>query len=309
MGPSRSLIILLVGFIASIFTIVIGFEHFTDSASPDGRIGIGVLSFFVLLFLVYAVFQEYRYSRKARYAEASTNFQNIFLQCIEDIDQTISNDNILSRLQVICDQMTIAFNMITATKCCTCVKILNQSLDEINKDNPSIEVATLVRDISSRKARTTPKGIVTHWLNANTDFYEIFKNIEAPSGKAFFENNLPKKQNYENTSFETYGRPPEIKFPLFKSTLADLTWTLPYKSTIVAPIYSEKAPEPLVGFLCVDSSSRGVFHRRYDRDIVCSIATGLYPLILIWHENNDRKYTRSMSSEKQHKQQTLPNNL
>ncbi len=289
MRPGWGILFVLIGFIGSMVTIVLGVGRFTATASSEGTLGIVVLSFFVLILLLYAVIQEFRYSRKARYAESLAHFNNAYNQCIENTNGEVANESILPRLRLVCDQITSAFNMVTATKCSCCIKVLNQDPDEIKVDNPSLEVKTLVRDTNSRKLRGSEKGTVSHWLNANTDFYEIFKNIRMASGRVFFENDLPSRQNYENTSFEIYGKPSPAKRAFLHNVTASFRWPLPYKSTIVAPIYSDEAPEPLVGFFCIDSSSKDVFFKRYDQEIVCSLACALYPLILKWHENNDKK--------------------
>lgn len=59
-------------------------------------------------------------------------------------------------------------------------------------------------------------------------------------------------------------------------------WVLPYKSAIVVPIFPRIADEAngrLVGYLCMDSKSRGAFSRRYDPELLSGIGDCFYEVV------------------------------
>lgn len=140
-----------------------------------------------------------------------------------------------------------------------------------------LSVFTLARDdISGHEREHTATTV--HWIDANTDFRRIF---EAPGAAGFFANNLPALHDYQNTSFEVTGQPPQ------GALQRRLYWPLPYKSTIVAPIFSfdrESNESDRRGFLAVDSSTVRAFSKRYDKSRVQTAARMLFPLVRKWHE-------------------------
>jgi hypothetical protein len=116
----------------------------------------------------------------------------------------------------------------------------------------------------------------------------MFGTINKPNGGTYFAGNLPGKYDYNNTSFDMYGgKPKDIPIPIIRSVVRNITWNLPYKSTIGAVIYpSEPSPDidKLIGFLCVDSRARNAFNKRYDMDLIRAASSSLYPMMYKWTE-------------------------
>jgi len=121
------------------------------------------------------------------------------------------------------------------------------------------------------------------WIDQNTAFEEVLTAAGTPL-KCFFANYLPWLRGYKNSSFEVYGLPSELPLPMIGDVIRNITWTLPYRSTIVAPIIpspqqATSQEHALSGYLCVDSRSLGVFRRRFDIDVVTGVANCLYDVV------------------------------
>lgn len=269
-------------FTLSLVGLLLTYHRLFGSVSFDCRVGILVIAIFAVFFLIFALVQEYRFSHKARYAEGLHYIHQIYHCNLGKIkNPRLTQTTILEHGKEICDLLAAAFGMITGTRCSASLKVFDQPKNE----KSHIAVSTLCRDAASRE-RQSHGHRVFHRLDKNTDFLEIFSNIDRPQGRVFFDNDLPARHGYSNSSFEVYGEPKEVPIRFIRGLVRNSTWTLPYKSTIVAAIYPfiPTQDDALVGFLCVDSSSRGVFWKRYDIDLVCNIAVTLYPLILKWTE-------------------------
>lgn len=275
------LAIAFIGVAASIFTIVETIHHFYKPASPDGRIGLYILGAYSLFFFLYAVVS----SRKGGYAEALQHLHLPYHFCLSSVlntQGTQTESEIRSVGEKICNQLASAFSIITGTVCSVCIKIIDQMPEDITKENPNLSVSTWCRDDTSTTERHY-KTEITNWLNRNTDFIRIFRNLDSPQKRIFFCNNLPWLPSYINTSFEIHGEP---KNSIIPGGIARMIWGWPllYRSTIVAAIYPIKPlPEDrLAGYLCVDSPLPWVFRKRFDGKIMNSIAAGLYPLVTKW---------------------------
>lgn len=154
-----------------------------------------------------------------------------------------------------------------------------------------LNIATVARDATSNQGVVTKK--VNHPLDRNTDFSDLWYGRNG-AYRYYLSNNLIKKfkeQQYENTSFDIYGKPSVVSFGAF-SIVKD--WKLPYRSTIVWPIRyipgSEKWPPDelkpdekvsgaeIWGFLCIDCNSSNAFDDRYAPELGAGFADALYTL-------------------------------
>lgn len=269
----------LLALIASALTIIFGWSRLTGQSTPDAKFSIGLISSFFVILAVLLVTQEFRYSRKARYAEALEYLNHIALEiktcAVKDPVSTCEMKNVCA---VVVDQLANIFSLVTATRCSTCIKLI-----ELPHGNElHLQVVTLCRDRISRE-REDRSSTLEHWVHQNTDFEQLFDNAGTPRGDVFFANNLPGKRDYKNSSFAIRGTPTNVGVPIIGDIVRNFTWTLPYKSTIVVPIRPQYDPQKreksLVGYLCVDSRSRGAFRRRYDIDVIGGIAICLYDLV------------------------------
>ena len=273
----------IITLLSSLVTLYLAYLYFYRQATVDARFGLAFLGILWIIFIFSIIWQEYRYAKKTRYAEAMLFFDSIYKDCQLGASESINTEKELHLLmQRICNALASAYGMITGTRCSTCVKFLRES-----ESGPiRVYVNTALRDRYSEGKRSVKGDTITHWLDANSDFEDIFENFNKPNGKVFFENDLPKRSDYKNTSFQLYGYPKDIRIPILRDIVRNLTWKLPYKSTIVAAIYpSDDLPnKKLVGFLCVDSPSRNVFWERYDTNIMESIGSSLHPTLNKWCE-------------------------
>ena len=278
-----------IGIPASLFGINFAVKSYWNVSSKDGRVGLVILALFAIGFLICAVIQEFRYSRKTRYAESLPTIYAILGSCLEGgIKSPNINDPdiITEKVNDICNKLADAFSTITGTRCAVCIKILEFGPGNIVQNSARPVASTLCRDYVSAQKRAH-RDERPHWLDLNTDFDEMFKTIDRPGGGIFFENYLPSLFNYNNTSFESCGGPPkDVRLPFVRSVARRKSWSLPYISTIGAVIFPTKpdSDDRLVGFLCIDSSSRNNFRKRYDIDLLRTISGALYPMMLRWTE-------------------------
>ena len=276
----------LIGISASIATLIFSFEKFYEPASKDARFGLLLLAIFSGCLLLFIIVQEYRFSRKARYAEALAYLHQACQLCQEGaLNEFPEEHHISNQAKLVCNQLSTAFSLITGTRCSVCIKVLNREPIKLNEGIRDIAVSTLCRDENSKDRQTRGK-VVIHSLDKNTDFLEIFKNLEKPLGGVFICNNLPARHEYNNTSFDYYDKLKEVPIPIIRTLVRRILWPLPYKSTVGAAIYPMNPSEndKFVGFLFVDSRSRNVFCKRYDVSMVRSISSALHPMIMKWTE-------------------------
>jgi hypothetical protein len=279
MARIRNAALFLLSFASSVVTIAFAWLELGKKTSAEGKLAIIVLAGFVVALFVYAARQEYAYSRKARYAESLRYLGHAFatLQSLA-CDQESNVSQIKLGCEAACNDLSAALTLISATHCSVCIKALKNA-DAAGADT-RLEVVTLCRDANSG-ARETSTGGHIHFADKNTDFTHIHERLGTPTGH-FLSNFLPSIAGYQNSSFASYGRPSQVNWPIIGTILRDATWPLPYKSTVVVPISTERT-EPkygkLVGYLCVDSRSRGAFRRRYDVEMMFAIAGCLYDVL------------------------------
>lgn len=274
---------------ASAIGIYIAVEKYWGLGSSDAKVGLIILGAYAGFFMICAIVQEFRYSRKTRYAESQHLIHRVFEQCQEGASKRINSETEINQsLQLICNQISTAYSIITGTRCSVCIKVLDGNPSEIIDGNSKISVSTLCRDDTSKERGKNDPEESVNWLDHNSDFLEMFETINKPRGGTYFVNNLIGKYDYRNTSFESYGgKPKEVPIPLIRYVIRNLTWNLPYKSTIGAVIYPvEPTPQldRLIGFLCIDSGSRGAFNKRYDLELLRAFSSALHPMMYKWTE-------------------------
>lgn len=289
----------ILGSLASISGLLIVLRP--PERDSGAALGMTYLASFAITFLLFGAAQEYRFSRKARNAEAATYFQEAFLLSFAASQKQFGDyESLRNSVQIICDQLASAFTLTTATKCSVCIKILDQWSETGSFGVRNLSVSTLARDSrAAKRSKRVDASDVAHWIDANTDFLEIYRT-RGPH--VFFENNLPALRDYRNTSFAVWSEPPG------NWLLRRLNWPLPYKSTIVAALTprenrAQGAGEELVGFLAVDSSSVSAFSKRYDKDWIETAAEMLHPVIRQAMElrHAEGKAERASAGESEHR--------
>jgi hypothetical protein len=237
--------------------------NLVNQDATAGVIFLGVLS---LCFYGQLIFVKFKADRQIRYGQTLSIINDGFstIHELERKNDYPSADSYIPGFNSLCEKISHAFSIITATACHVTIKI-------VVFENGRPKVQTFCR---SSKSRFCSGKKVDHWIDKNTDFLEVFENIGKRSGYFFFSNRLPFLFDYQNTSFEIHGKPSNNLFMrLWK-------WPLPYKSTIVVPICPENpTKDDLVGFLCVDSKAIGSFKKEYDVDLLLGVSSGIYNLI------------------------------
>ena len=281
--------VFLIGLAASVIAILEAWGRWKGPATADGRFALAILSGFAGILLLALTAQEFRYGRKSRYAEILRDLGKV----AHDLELVVADPQRgAADVQAVCkrvvDRLASIFSMASATKCAVCIKVLEGDPSAALEKVLRPKVKTLARDDSSEE-RDRRAAHVHHWVDQSTAFEEA-----ATSGY-FISNYLPRLWSYKNSSFQAFGDPRNVNLPLVSALVRDLTWTLPYKSTIVVAIRPQApdAEHRLAGYLCLDSRSRGAFSSRYDVDIMVGVADCLYPLVqryceLAWAQGGPR---------------------
>lgn len=246
--------------------------------------------------------QECRYARKTKYAEGLFYIHSVVHRLRDSFvlfnnysasdtgSRTLINKEIFDEVTKAITTFANAFSLIKSVKCRACIKLIR--IDETPKKyelltkeerEKILYVETWIRDSDSEinAHSDEPK----HWICGNTDFYRLFSAKNPKTNNYFIENNLPKRHNYKNTSFQMYGEP-------------DGKWTLPYKSTIVWPIRrmtlrenhdSEQLSDnqDVLGYLCIDSNVKDIFNDSYDIHFGAIVADSLFVFLrryFVWLE-------------------------
>lgn len=250
-----------------------------------------ILFFYLFVIAICLVIQYRMFARKAKYAEAIRIFHpiaHIFRDSMYGIDKINEND-FKQILEKILSALVSGFEIVTGTKIRACIKLLKVDGNFSNLatlEDTQVPERIYVEMIANNPATWMSKKYSTYpfdkdRLSCNSAFRSILTG-EVP---CYFANNLPreyKKHLYESSSFNTYG----------EGRAGKPGWPLPYRSTILWPIRKLK-PIPshrevivenhdLLGFLCVDSSSRNVWSNRWDVEIGAAVADFLYTFMDNW---------------------------
>ena len=190
-------------------------------------------------------------------------------------------------IQSVLDDYAVIFSQMSALRCRVCVKM-------ITSDEAADYVVTLSRDhLSSAECRahdSVRESKKIDKLNDNNSLIKLF-DPKHPDQGYFFANNLPKVKEYRSTSIKYHQT-----IARNSNEAIETKWPLPYKSTIVVPIWRESldasdlavAKHLVVGFLGVDSPSRGAFRRRWDVALAKSLANSLFPILHLYSDIGSR---------------------
>lgn len=274
--------------IVTIFSLFVVLFNFTERATL-ALIYTIELSLFSLFLIVYVISQEYRFSRKARYAEATYSIHSCvhFLRDLHfDLENIQKKVDCKQALSKVVTSFANAFSLVTGTHCRACIKTI-----EIRNISPEkfytiidkkeqvnyLFVNTFCRDtITANNHRDE----YIHPVISNTDFLELYLDIDK---RFFFCNNIDVyKGTYQNSSAQSGKK-------------------LSYRSTIVWPIRrlvygqdgGEKAilnqEQDIIGFLCVDSGRRNVFRSNYDIELGAIVADSLFVFLKSYHNFIENK--------------------
>jgi hypothetical protein len=234
--------------------------------------------------------KSHRYAQSVFYTHYINHVVRDFVATLHRGGKPILKDVLVE----IADATATCFSILAGRRCRCSIKELkaNQTL------------VTCARDRNSLIDRSGAAQVPAHPMDKNSDFQDLWYGRNG-CYRYFFSNDLKKlfrKQAYENSSFERYGRP---KINDFLGIMLVTDWRLPYKSSIIWPIRhipnhehwplrpesSELPPneEPRTwGFFCVDSNSRNAFDERYAVELGSGIADLIFTLLSVVEEHDKR---------------------
>lgn len=207
---------------------------------------------------IHALYMESQWGNMLRLMKSHQNSLNALLE--QDYDETKIKRTIVSILN---DQSKWLSQFLSSDSSLS-IKVPKNIADGLN----SWELDNLFRD-SNHAARDTDKyREIKHTIIHNTPFSRVIAHItsDTPKNISYINENIPKSDNYENTSIQLY----EEK-------------GLPYQSEIVSPImlYKQKDAQKCNGFLCMDCSCANKFGTQ--KDYLCAtnemLAEMIYPVI------------------------------
>ncbi|MBD3249459.1 hypothetical protein GF336_05420 [Candidatus Woesearchaeota archaeon] len=268
--------------VASLLAIIFPLSiFFTSSPQTTSIVCVITLGLLLIIFTFLFLFTEFRYSMKARYAEA-LSYIHMAQHIMRDISYTLLYyDNLPMKVikgmfTEVLTNISNAFSLIKGVDCRVSLKLIkvDPNIREDLDDKERVRyyyVRTFTRDIKSKiKCQQLDQhSDVNHTIAGNTDFRELFF-MEKGAERYWICGNIFKKQGYQNTRFEE-GK------------------TVEYHSVIVFPIRKDTTSETnkehmtcsqdIHGFLCIDSKSRNIFNRRYDPELGGAIADALYSVL------------------------------
>lgn len=270
-------VLFLASALATVYLFIVSWAKI---ASYEGLAAIVFLGLLVLFGAVLLVWQEYRFSRKARYAESLPNLL-AFARAMA-VGESLTEDRCRAVMADAVREISEAFSLATGTRIGVCLKKV-----VLETTSNRCRVEDVCRDPKSKdrgeRSRVRPDGRpVQHWVETNTAFKRTWTAVGFPAGAQYFLcNNLPGEPHYQNTSFEIYGEPHP------QGTVARTFgwrdgWTLPYKSTLVVPVLGTAKVDGstvVLGYLGLDSASINVFDTRYDVPLLRIFAEFLSPVL------------------------------
>jgi len=282
-------IIAVIGIVVSLFIV--------DDKNDTELLYATELSLFSLFLLGYVIFSEYRYARKARYAEAMASIHSAIhilrdYQC--DFNSICEDHDCKNALSSVVTAFANAFSLVTGTHCRSCIKTIetrNISQSEFNSLTPQeqieyLYVATFCRDRASANNENESDNYI-HPLSSNTDFLVLYNDV---SERRYFSNDINKEDGYQNSSHQANKK-------------------LPYRSTIVWPIrklmYAQdrqnEKEQIILGYLCVDSARMKVFREDYDFEMGATVADALFLFLKSYHNYLKSKNKNNKSENHQKK--------
>lgn len=224
----KFLLLSLSGF-SALATLILFRRDYFHQTNSEGVVAIAFVGFFAVFFFILCGYLLTRWGRNIRYGHMLTCLNHGFSHIHASTrNPNATSDTIMKAVENLCHSVATAFSVVTGSPCAVTVKLLSTRADV----DPSVRIRVVTM---CRNSESAPQREYTgdHWLDANTDFISILKNITTPRGRYFFSNRLPWRENYSNTSFDVYGGAPKAaNVPLWREFIRYWRWPLPYKSTV-----------------------------------------------------------------------------
>ena len=178
----------------------------------------------------------------------------------------------------ILDQLATVFEMLTSTHCRTSIKLTYLNDGSLHyytyKRDQWSQGRCARKDIERMKENHDP-------LSKNAVFTRLFEDKE--DKWHYFNNDLCGDHKFTTTSMTAY-KPDHAERPGPHGWFHSLQskWPLPYRSTLACVIrqgpfdFDPKRQSEVLGFLTVDSASRGVFVEKWDIQLVFAVADAMF---------------------------------
>lgn len=287
----------IAGCIGALLAYFAGFDLLSKFISTQDSLHLAANIYLVFLsfcIVVVAAWRQWITIRKEKYANITTHLHsvhhairdlNTFIHLNEPRDSPTKKEyerfinDCKVQLGRVLDQVRNVFGTLSSTHCRASIKLTYEK-------NGQVYVYTLTRDQVSKQQcflRDNKRLDEDHDpLDENPQFASLFsdKNLVWH----YICNDLTKNEEFRCTSMSAYDPGYATRAPIRSRwrRLWNSSWPLPYKSTLACVIRQGQfdlnqtiAPEVL-GFLTIDSESRGVFQERWDTQIMFSIADALY---------------------------------
>lgn len=232
------------------------------------------------------VWQEYRYSRKARSAEAMASFDGM----LRAVNAELSDDDpreLIRVMSLVVQETAEAFSVITGTRVSASLKLVSTNPEYSLGKGLRPFAVDVCRDMKSvyRMERTRERerqaGRPVHFIDQNSDFSRLVNCAASTEDDYAIHYDLSRQPDYQTSSYEVYGRPTPTHTT--SSTTRSLLWPLPYKSVLLVrlaiPNGSEVAGWRVIGFLSVDSRSRRAFNSRQDLSYLRAVGELIKPVL------------------------------
>ena len=297
----------VVGTVGLILAWVSGFDLVEKYVTDQTKLSMWANAYVVVtafLAMSLTAYRQWITIRKEKYANITSNVHAIQHQ-IRNLHTLIDNNEPVNGTEkqytafreeckriftTILDQLNFVFTSLTSTHCRTCIKVIYTS-------NSVVYFYTLTRDQNSKSnySQTDDRRLRNNHdpLDQNLTFAELFS--DANEKWHFICNDLTSLPGFRSTSITAYDPKHATSTPLRSPPwrVSD-PWPLPYKSTIACVIGQgpfsgcSGLKTQVVGFLTVDSELRGVFEKKWDVELMFSVADALYPVLVRYLASQNR---------------------
>ena len=205
-------------------------------------------------------------------------------------ETSINDVKFKQELTRVCEEYKSIFDLKTRSTCSVSIKVLKHATLSDSPLSSDAEMVCMARDSGGVKNRHTQAYLEgNHRIHNNTCYNVILNNLTSNRrDRLFYINNCisPKRDemadrvgksttnDYFNTSYEYYD-------------------SLPYRSEIVVPIIpltpAKDGRYKLLGFICVDSSSKASFDGNYDVSILRGLADDIFDLFALYLKSQPSK--------------------
>lgn len=283
----------LINWLADILAIAIPiftYLWFSQQKDLPAIIAIIILGLLSGMFVVILLIEEWRWSEKARYAEATKSI-HLCVHVLRDIhfslpDEKISNKDRIQSLSFALYGLSKTFSLLKAVHCRACIKFIRMNDDVLKKNISELSdeerlryfyVETLCRDMETdRKRDFRAEGDAKdNTLGGNTDFREIFLMAEGAS-HCWLRNDIWKDRTYQNTRLAGIKDRKQLGY---RSALV-----VPIRKTTQGRTHVKQFADnqDIIGFVCIDSKTKGIFNERYDPEVASIFADAFFMLMKDW---------------------------